>query len=119
MRKHGLRPVQLVPNGVQTVEGIDVIRTSDFRMACAVMAHARAAVLPEGGLHHAAAAVGTSAVVIYGGYISPEQTGYTLHHNLFTGGVPCGMRQPCSHCIEAMSKITPELVMRNLMEILK
>jgi len=119
MRKNGLRPVQLAPFGAQVTEGIDVIRTHDFRIACSVLAHARAAVLPEGGLHHAAAAVGTRAVVIYGGFISPAQTGYTLHRNIFTGGEPCGRRQPCPHCAEAMKQITPELIMRNLLEVLK
>jgi hypothetical protein len=49
---------------------------------------------PEGGLHHAAAALGVRAVVIFGGFISPATTGYELHTNLFTGGQACGMRIP-------------------------
>lgn len=119
MRGNGLRPVQLGRPGTRRLEGADLIETRNFRHACAVLARARAAVLTEGGLHHGAAAVGVRAVVIYGGYISPSQTGYDLHANLFTGGSPCGMRVPCMHCVEAMRKITPEMVLGNLMEILR
>jgi ADP-heptose:LPS heptosyltransferase len=51
---------------------------------------------PEGGMHHASAAVGVPAVVIFGGYISPKVTGYEGHINLFTGtGLGCGNSQPC------------------------
>jgi hypothetical protein len=57
-----------------------------------------ACVLPEGGLHHAAAALGVPAVVIFGGFIAPRHTGYAAHVNLFTGGEACGMRLPCDHC---------------------
>jgi len=93
------------------------IFTETFRMAAAVLRNARGAVLHEGGLHHAAAAVGTRAVVLYGGYISPRQTGYNLHTNLFTGGEPCGRRFPCAHCAQAMAKITPEMVLEEIKRI--
>jgi ADP-heptose:LPS heptosyltransferase len=87
-------------------------------MAAATLSRARAAVLPEGGLHHAAAAVGVKSIVIYGGYISPQQTGYNLHENIFTGGEPCGMRIPCRHCEKAMASIAPEMVMEKLKKIM-
>lgn len=118
LRDQGLRPTQFSWNGSQTFPGVEVIETPTFRIACAVLAKARAAVLSEGGLHHAAAAVSTPAVVIYGGFISPEQTGYDIHRNLFTGGVACGARQPCKHCAKAMAAITPDMVMQNLTELL-
>lgn len=89
-----------------------------FIHALAVLSVARAAVLPEGGLHHGAAAMGLRAVVIFGGYVSPANTGYDMHRNLFTGGEPCGNRQPCAHCREAMSQITPAMVLRELEQIL-
>lgn len=119
MRGAGLRPVQLGPPGTRLLKSVDWIATKSFRWACAVLARARAAVVHEGGLHHGAAVVGVRAVVIYGGYISPRQTGYDMHTNLFTGGQPCGMRLPCRHCRDAMAKITPEEVMAALQEILK
>ena len=47
-----------------------------------MLSGARAAVLHEGGLHHAAAALGMPAVVLFGGMISPRNTGYDVHVNL-------------------------------------
>lgn len=90
-----------------------------FGHALAVLSVASAAVLPEGGLHHAAAAVGLPAVVIFGGYISPDVTGYDTHINLFTGGEACGNRGPCRHCEKAMSQISPAQVVAALDTILR
>lgn len=118
MRAAGITPTQLGRLGTRSAPGAKMIETTNFRRACAVLARARAAVLSEGGLHHGAAVVGVRSVVIYGGYISPQQTGYDLHVNLFTGGSPCGWRVPCRHCKDAMAKITPEEVMERLMGIL-
>ncbi|MDZ4253984.1 MAG: glycosyltransferase family 9 protein [Sulfuritalea sp.] len=118
LRAAGLRPVQFGQRGTRRVPGTDFIETPTFRLAAAVLARARAAVLHEGGLHHAAAAVGVRAVVIYGGYISPQQTGYDMHANLFTGRKPCGMRIPCRHCKRAMQDIPPDMVMGALKRLL-
>lgn len=114
-----LKIVQLGPVGTRTLNHARWVQTENFRFAAALLAKARVAVLPEGGLHHAAAAVGVPSVVIYGGFISPQQTGYDMHTNLFTGGVPCGNRLPCSHCDDAMNKITPEIVFAETMKLLK
>jgi ADP-heptose:LPS heptosyltransferase len=118
MRKAGLNPLQMGNPGDHVLHNVPMMVTPSFRMACAVLATCRAAVLPEGGLHHAAAALGVRAVVVYGGYISPRQTGYNLHRNLFTGGEPCGMRRECSHCKKAMSEISPEFVLSQLLEVI-
>lgn len=103
----------------RVLPGAEVIRAKNFRHACAVVSKARLAILPEGGLHHAAAALGTAAIVIFGGYISPNQTGYAHHLNLFSGGIPCGRRSPCPHCTEAMKKITPEVVCDHATSLLR
>lgn len=118
LRAAGRRPVQLGPIGTQVISGAELIHTANFRLAAAILARARAAVLSEGGMHHAAAAVGVPAVVIFGGYISPRQTGYHSHINLFTGGEPCGWRIPCRHCKRAMQDIPPDKVMAELGGIL-
>lgn len=105
---------------------VDFVQTASFRLACGVLSSARAAVLHEGGLHHAAAALGVRAVVIYGGFIAPACTGYNTHRNLFSTGratrrdfpLGCGMRAPCGHCADAMRSITPAIVLHELMEIL-
>lgn len=68
--------------GRPLLEGVRVIPTTSFREACGVMSGAIAAVMVEGGLHHAAAALGIPAVVIFGAYIPPAITGYENHVNL-------------------------------------
>lgn len=124
--------VQLSPPGMRALKGVRQIFTRDFRAACAVLSGARAAVLPEGGLHHAAAALGVKAVVIFGGMISPANTGYGMHINLFDpaagpspegfgpqgGESPCGMRVKCEHCARAMAAIKPEVVAHHLETLL-
>lgn len=118
--REGIKLAQLGPGvgGVKRIPGVQWIQTASFREACAVLARAKAYVGHEGGLHHAAAAVGIPAVVIFGGFISPRQTGYDGHVNLFTGIEPCGRRTPCSHCAIAMAKIEPDQVLEALKGIL-
>jgi ADP-heptose:LPS heptosyltransferase len=114
MRAAGLRPTQLGPAGTRVLEGVEFIETADIRRAAAVIAVARAAVLPEGAMHHLAAAFRVPAVVIFGGYIDPCITGYDFHTNLFTGGRACGLRVPCRHCQQAMARIAPAQVFEAL-----
>lgn len=101
---------QLGPRDTPTLPGVDLVETADVRKAAGALSGAALLIAPEGGLHHAAAALGVRAVVIFGGFISPATTGYDLHVNLFTGGEACGMRLPCAHCDAAMARITPEEV---------
>ncbi len=85
--------------------------TPSFRHALAVLARAALYIGPEGGLHHGAAAVGIPAVVLFGGFIPPEVTGYTTHTNLTGGAAACGNLAPCRHCVAAMNAISVETVM--------
>jgi hypothetical protein len=110
--------LQIGPPNARRLAGVRFMETPDFVAALAVMSHVRAAVLPEGGLHHAAAAFGVPAVVIFGGFVAPENTGYAMHRNLFTGGTACGSRVDCAHCRQAMAAITPSDVARHLEDIL-
>jgi ADP-heptose:LPS heptosyltransferase len=109
MARHG----DLVQMGTQESEplaGVRFVQTT-IRQAAAVVARARLVICSEGAMHHIAAAVGTPAVVIFGGYISPEVTGYDGQVSFFRGGgLGCGMRVPCEHCAAAMESITPEEV---------
>lgn len=91
-----------------------------FRQVLAVLSHARAYVGPEGGLHHAAAALETPAVVIFGGCIDPETMGYPEHVNLVDRGPrsPCGRYTPCAHCQAAMARISVAQVARALRALL-
>lgn len=123
LRARGINATQIGPPGVRSLPGIEFIETGSARLAASVIARARGAALPEGALHHIAAAVGTPAVVIFGGYISPAVTGYPEQVSLFTGGdkhpLGCGMRVPCRHCADAMSKIGPFEVAEELMKLVE
>lgn len=81
-----------------------------FRLGLAVLSHAALYIGTEGGLHHGAAAVGIPAVVIFGGFISPDVTGYTDHINMFSGGEACGSLTPCQHCRDALDAIKSQEV---------
>lgn len=117
--RSNMRPVQLGPSGTRVLPGARLIETNKFRRAAAVLARAKAAVLSEGGMAHAAAVVGLRSVVIMGGYISPKVIGYPQNVNLFTGDdLGCGMRIPCRHCSECMGKISPEQVFEELKRLL-
>lgn len=85
------------------------IVVANFRQALAVLARAALYVGPEGGLHHAAAALGVPAVVIFGGWVPPEVLGYEMHTNL-SYGKACGLLTPCLHCADAMNHITVRMV---------
>jgi ADP-heptose:LPS heptosyltransferase len=118
-----IKTVQCGPPGTRYLPHVKGVETMTFRQACAVLSVARAFVGHEGGLHHAAAAVGTPAVVIFGGFISPKVTGYASHRNLFTGGtihssLGCGRRTECQHCRDAMNKILPSQVFNELRGLL-
>jgi ADP-heptose:LPS heptosyltransferase len=100
----------------------DPIHTPTFRHACAILERSIGYVGHEGGLHHAAAALGKPAVVVFGGYISPEVTGYPEHTNLYSPDerypLGCGTVTPCEHCKESMSKITVEHVVGAVREMI-
>lgn len=83
-----------------------------FRDSLAVLARAALYIGPEGGLHHGAAAVGIPAVVLFGGFIPPQVTGYDTHTNLTGGSMACGNLRRCSHCKTAMNAISVEKVLR-------
>jgi hypothetical protein len=84
--------------------------TSSFRDALGVLSLARLYIGPEGGMHHAAAALSVPAVVIFGGFNTPKATGYPWHSNI-TVGEPCGTVAACPHCAAAMASITVDRVL--------
>lgn len=116
----GLDLVQLGAAGAPRLPGVRFIETPDFRRACAVLARAAAYVGHEGGLHHAAAALGVPGVVIFGGFTPVELTGYAIHRNLGVGiKGACGRRTPCEHCAAEMARIAPERVLAELEDVLE
>ena len=121
--KYGITATQLGPAGTPLVEGAAFIETPTLRHAAAVLSKARGCVVPEGGLHHTAAVFKVPAVVIFGGFISPEVTGYAGQVSLFVEDekhpLGCGWRLPCEHCAKAMASITPETVADKLRGLLE
>lgn len=107
----GLRVVQFVHGGGAALDGVEAIPTAGFREACAILRQAALFIGPEGGMHHAAAALGIKGVVIFGGFIPPSVTGYALHENLTGGAEACGSLAPCRHCREALAAITTDQVL--------
>ena len=65
-----------------------------------------------------AATVKAKGVVIFGGFIPPEITGYDFHTNLFTGGEACGSRYSCKHCKAAMEAIGVDEVVEHMRKII-
>lgn len=115
----GVKTVQCGPPGTRFLRHVKQVTTPSFRMAAAVLSVARAFVGTEGGLMHAAAAVGTPSVIIWSEFISPEITGYKQHVNLREAGKPCGMRIDCESCRRSLTAITPTKVFEALKGILK
>jgi hypothetical protein len=117
-RYPAVRWLQVGEPGDPRVGGAEWIATGSFFDACGLMMGARAVVCHEGALHHAAAALGTPAVVIRGGFISPKVTGYAGQVDLYVESkqypLGCGMRIACAHCEAAMASIRPADVMRAL-----
>lgn len=117
LKKHELKVVQFVYGNEPVVPGAIGMKTSSFRDAVSVMAHAALYVGPEGGLHHAAAAVGIPAVVLFGGFVPPSVTGYATHVNLTGGAEACGSLHKCDHCRAAMAAISVEEVVTAVINI--
>jgi hypothetical protein len=93
--------------GKPILRGVEAIESTSFRSFAAILAECDLHLGPEGGLHHAAAAVGCPAVVVFGGRIHPDITGYSFHANLYRDepGSRCGMIAPCAHCRRCLDSI--------------
>ena len=91
------------------------------RAAAAVLASCSRLVCQVGYLMHAAAAVGTHAVVIYGGFEAPWESGYEQNINLFTKlpCSPCWLREPCPYDKECMKQITVDEILSAVWKIVK
>lgn len=108
----GVPWLQIGPAGVRRLDGVSHLQTQRIEDAFNLLLAAQTAVLPEGCLHHAAAAFGKRVVVLFGGYITPAQTGYSTQRSLFIDDRNAqGWRVPHPACAEAWKKITvPEVV---------
>lgn len=110
--------VQGGPAGTRVLKGARFIPTETIRQALSILRCSVAYCGNEGAMHHAAAAFNKPAVVLFGGFISPDCTGYPGHTNLW---VPhqdyphgCGMMTNCQHCRDSMNSISTEEVITAL-----
>lgn len=117
LQDEGVPLVQCIPGGTTPITDVHAL-TPSFRYAAAVLSVCRAMVATEGGLMHAAAAVGVPGVILWSEFISPSITGYDMHRNLRHAGKPCGMRVNCDSCRRSMEFISVTEVVTNLKEIL-
>lgn len=107
LEARGHRVVQFVhARGGRSLVKVDAVRTWSFRDALSILRCAAIYLGPEGGLHHAAAALGIPGVVLFGGFIPPSVTGYAIHTNLTGAAEACGSLRPCDHCKAAMAAIS-------------
>lgn len=78
----------------------------------------------EGGLMHLSNALNKPSVIIYGGYLRPESSGYAMHHNIFTTppcSPCCTSYAPLSACdtMQCMNMIPVERVIRGIYSIIR
>lgn len=89
------------------------IETPTPRHMAAALSKAKAFLSPEGGMHHTAAALNLKGVVLFGGFIAPQVTGYKMHKNIFVDdSLGCGKRVKCEHCEQAWSRIHPDRIVK-------
>lgn len=103
--------VQLGPLGIPRLKNVKHHKTDSIRDAMGVLSGADLLVTTDGALHHAAAAMGVPAIVLWGGMAPVSVLGYDDQKNIWHGDEACGsFRMKCGHCRKAMEKITVEEV---------
>jgi len=115
----GREIVQFVFGELRVLAGARLVAPPTFRHTMAALARASLCVSPEGGMHHGAAAVGVPAVVLFGGFIPPQVTGYSSHINIARGNGQCGSLFRCAHCHAAMNDIPAEEVLEAARRLLR
>lgn len=110
--------IHFVQGSGRRLERVSQRDTRSFRYACGLLSHACLFVGTDGGLHHAAAALGVRAVVVWGGLVSPKILGYADHLNLCRAQTFCGSQKKCGHCEEALGRITPDYVAQGILRFI-
>ncbi len=112
----GQKVVQFNHDNCAILDNVLPLDTPSFRDACAILNYSKLLIGNEGAICHAAAYLNTPAVVVYGGFNSPINLGYSSHTNLYEDHPksPCGVMIPCSHCIEVLDKIGVKRVLSSI-----
>lgn len=100
---------------------IDLTGQTTFREAAAVIGLSKLFVSSEGGLMHAANAVGVMSVILYTGFIHPTMTSYPENTNIWIGKNhgPCGFKVQCQACSEDADTHDPIEIVEAVREKLK
>jgi ADP-heptose:LPS heptosyltransferase len=109
--------VQLGNEESKSLDGVKRVVTKSFRDALGYINKASLVVTTDGALHHAAAALGKPAVVLWGGLAPWTVLGYSTHTNICKATSVCGSIKSCSHCQKAMEAITVEDVIKAIDEM--
>lgn len=104
--------IQPMHSDADGLRGVLHVPHTTFREACGILSGASLLICTEGGLAHAAAALGIPAVVLWGGNISSDVLGYPEHANLVSDHprTPCGSLVLCHHCASAWDELTTDAV---------
>lgn len=118
--------VQLGSPSDPLLKGVIDFRSLGFpiQVCSAVIKNSLAGIFTEGGFMHLANAVGKPSVIIYGGSLRPECTGYDLNINI-SQKVDCSpcftSDRPMTICptMKCMTPISPELILKNVLNLIK
>ena len=99
---------------------IDLTGKTSFREAALLMSKAKLHVGPEGGLMHAANAVGTKCVIVITGFIHPRMTCYSNNINIWIGKDhgPCGLKIHCEKCKKECDDHNPKEIVSKVEDAL-
>lgn len=103
----GVKLVQTGQAGARVLDGVvDMTGQLTFREAALLVGRSTLLVASEGGLMHAANAVGTRAVILVTGFIHPRMTCYPENENIWIGAGhgPCGMKTQCLKCLQEVQE---------------
>ena len=106
----------------QLLEGVvDLRGQTSFREAALVIKNSRLFIGTEGGLMHAAAAVKTSSLILWGGITLPSFAGYQNHQKIlsnFVSCAPCGQLGWCDNDRKCMMNLTTSMAILMLDKLL-
>ena len=115
--------IQSVHEEAKKIDGVFYSKNEfDFRTACAVLNNCDMFLGNEGGFGHAAAALSKKALIYFGGWISPQSTGYDMHENIYYDdpNSSCGViGYLCKHCEKARQSIKVEYLEEKVKFILE
>ncbi|CAA6604936.1 hypothetical protein MTBLM1_40140 [Rhodospirillaceae bacterium LM-1] len=108
-----IRVAQIGFSSSPLLAGVADLRGTNFRTAAAIIARARLFLGSDGGMMHAARAVNTNAVIVWGGLCEPGLLAYEDFHRIIHKRVdcsPCGLLGNCPNGHLCMSGILAQEV---------